>query len=280
MILVVFITALISSIAVYIDKHLVNRGISRKDYFYYMCFSMVPFSIIMIIVEWANNGFKFEFNIIPIILLLIAMFLRYKKQHTIVGCLTHLNPYESSTYMSLGIILAFIIDSIIGVKQFNLVSIASIVLTLIGVFTIADVKLNIKSLQKDLLIRIICEVGLGYVAHYILKYWSNAIYILLLNLSLTVLFSKGYTWKYHKEHKNIIKWVFIQQSFGFFTVYLGNYLSSNSVTLYQFVKPITIVLTIIMAYFMKTEEKKPKRKDIFAVFLVAIGIGLLNVAIG
>ena len=280
MILVVFITALISSIAVYIDKHLVNRGISRKDYFYYMCFSMIPFSIIMIIVEWANNGFKFEFNIIPIILLLIAMFLRYKKQHTIVGCLTHLNPYESSTYMSLGIILAFIIDSIIGVKQFNLVSIASIVLTLIGVFTIADVKLNIKSLQKDLLIRIICEVGLGYVAHYILKYWSNAIYILLLNLSLTVLFSKGYTWKYHKEHKNIIKWVFIQQSFGFFTVYLGNYLSSNSVTLYQFVKPITIVLTIIMAYFMKTEEKKPKRKDIFAVFLVAIGIGLLNVAIG
>lgn len=279
MIIVVFITALISSIAIYIDKHLVNKGISRKDYFYYMCFSMVPFSIIMIIVETINNGIKFEFSIIPIILLIIAMFLRYKKQHTIVGCLTHLNPYESSTYMSLGIILAFIIDSIIGVKQFNLISIASITLTLIGVFTIADVKLNIKSLQKDLLIRIICEVGLGYVAHYILKYWSNAIYILLLNLSLTVLFSKGYTWKYNKEHKNIIKWVFIQQSFGFFTVYLGNYLSSNSVTLYQFVKPITIVLTIIMAYFMKTQEKKPKLKDLFAVFLVAIGIGLLNVAI-
>lgn len=279
MILVVFITALISSIAIYIDKHLVNKGISRKDYFYYMCFSMVPFSIIMIIVETINNGIKFEFSIIPIILLIIAMFLRYKKQHTIVGCLTHLNPYESSTYMSLGIILAFIIDSIIGVKQFNLISIASITLTLIGVFTIADVKLNIKSLQKDLLIRIICEVGLGYVAHYILKYWSNAIYILLLNLSLTVLFSKGYTYKYNKEHKSIIKWVFIQQSFGFFTVYLGNYLSSNSVTLYQFVKPITIVLTIIMAYFMKTQEKKPKLKDLFAVFLVAIGIGLLNVAI-
>ena len=279
MILVVFITALISSIAIYIDKHLVNKGISRKDYFYYMCFSMVPFSIIMIIVETINNGIKFEFSIIPIILLIIAMFLRYKKQHTIVGCLTHLNPYESSTYMSLGIILAFIIDSIIGVKQFNLISIASITLTLIGVFTIADVKLNIKSLQKDLLIRIICEVGLGYVAHYILKYWSNAIYILLLNLSLTVLFSKGYTWKYNKEHKSIIKWVFIQQSFGFFTVYLGNYLSSNSVTLYQFVKPITIVLTIIMAYFMKTQEKKPKLKDLFAVFLVAVGIGLLNVAI-
>ena len=30
---------------------------------------------------------------------------------------------------------------------------------------------------------------------------------------------------------------------------------------------------------MKTQEKKPKLKDLFAVFLVAIGIGLLNVAI-
>ena len=276
MLIIVFITALISAIATYIDKHLVNKGISRKDYFYYMCLSMVPFSIIMIVIEAIRSGIKFEFSIIPIVLLIIAMFLRYKKQHTIVGCLTHLNPYESVTYMSLGIILAFIIDSIIGVKEFNLISIASIILTLIGVFTLADVKLTIKSLRKDLIVRILCEVGLGYVAHYLLKYWSNAIYILLLNLSLTIIFSKGYNFKYHKEHKNIIKLVFIQQSFGFFTVYLGNYLSSNSVMLYQFVRPITIVLTIIMAYFIKSQSKKPKLKDLFAVFLVAIGVGLLN----
>lgn len=276
MLIIVFITALINAIATYIDKHLVNKGISRKDYFYYMCLSMIPFSIIMIVIEAITNRIKFEFSIIPIVLLIIAMFLRYKKQHTIVGCLTHLNPYESVTYMSLGIVLAFIIDSIIGVKEFNLISIASIILTLIGVFILADVKLNIKSLQKDLIIRILCEVGLGYVAHYLLKYWSNAIYILLLNLSLTILFSKGYNLKYHKEHKNIIKWVFIQQSFGFFNVYLGNLLSSNSVMLYQFVRPITIVLTILMAYFIKSEGKKTKLKDLFAVFLVAIGVGLLN----
>lgn len=279
MLIILIATALISGIATYIDKHLVNKGISRKDYFYYMCLSMIPFSIIMIIVEAIRGEFKFEFGFISIILLIVAMFLRYKKQHTIVGCLTHLNPYESVTYMSLGIILAFVIDSIIGVKEIDLISIASIILTLIGVFSLADVKLNIKSLQKDLCIRILCEVGLGYVAHYILKYWSNAIYILLLNLSLTIVFSKGYNLKYHKEHKNIIKWVFIQQSFGFFTVYLGNYLSSNSVMLYQYVRPITIVLTILMAYFIKSESKKPKLKDLFAVFLVSIGIGLLNMIV-
>ena len=97
---------------------------------------MIPFSVIMIIIDSIRTGIKLEFSIIPIILLLIAMFLRYKKQHTIVGCLQHLNPYESVTYMSLGIILAFIIDTIIGAKQFSFITISSITLTLMGVFTV------------------------------------------------------------------------------------------------------------------------------------------------
>lgn len=152
----------------------------------------------------------------------------------------------------------------------------SIFLTLLGVFILADVKLKIKNLQKDLIVRIVCEVMLGYVAHYMLKYWSNAAYILLLNLFLTAIFSKGYTFKYHKEHKRIIKWVFLQQTFGFFTIYLGNYLSSNSVTLYQFVRPVTIVFTILVAFLIKNIDRKPKFKDLIAVGLVASGIYLIN----
>lgn len=276
---IVILAALLSTIGTYIDKHLVNKGISRKDYFYYMCLSMLPFSVIMIFIEIATNNFKFELSIIPIILLIISMYLRYKKQHTIVGCLTYLNPYESVSYMSLGIILAFIIDGILGIKQFNIITLASIVLTLIGVFTLADVKLKIKSLQKDLIIRILCEVCMGYVTHYILKYWSNASFIFILNLLLTLIFSKGYNVEYHKKNKEIIKWVFIQQTFGFCYTYLGNYLSSNSVVLSSFTRPVTIVLTILVAFAMKSTTKKPKLLDIFAVFLVALGIALLNITI-
>ena len=127
-----------------------------------------------------------------------------------------------------------------------------------------------------MLVRIICEVGLGYVAHYILRYWSNGVYILLLNLLLTLIFSKGYTLKYNKEHKEIIKWVFLQQTFGFFYIYLGNFLSSNSVTLNQYVRPITIVLTIFIAFAMKKTDRKPKLKDFFAVVIVVLGLILLN----
>lgn len=147
---------------------------------------------------------------------------------------------------------------------------------MLGVFILADVKLKIKQLRKDLIVRIICEVALGYVAHYMLKYWSNAIYILLLNLCLTAICSKGYTFKYHKAHKNIIKWVFIQQVFGFFTIYLGNYLSTNSVTLYQYVRPVTIVFTIFVAFLLKNIDRKPKLKDLFAVCLVALGLYIIN----
>ncbi len=279
MISIIIFTAFLSTIGGYIDKHLVNKGISRNDYFYYMCLSMIPFVIVMIIIEIVTNTFKFKLSIIPILLLILAMFVRYKKQHTLVGCLKHLNPYELSSYMSLGIVLAFVIDSLFGIKEFSIITFASIVLTLIGIFILSDVKLKIKSLQKDLIIKILCEVGMGYIAHYILKYWSNASYILILNLLLTLIFSKDYKFEYHKKNKDIIKWVFIQQTFGFLATYFGNYLYSKSVVLSSFTKPITIVLTILVAFFLKDKSKSIKLKDVFAVFIVALGIALLNVTL-
>ncbi len=276
MLMLVILNAFLNTIAQYIDKNLVGKGITRKDYFYYMCLSMVPFSVIMILIEIFTGQAKFELNLFTIIILVVAMFLRYKKQHAVQGSLTHLNPYEISAYMSLGVILAYITDCLLGINKFTYITASSIIITLIGVFILADAKVKIKQLQKDMIVRIIGEVGLGYAAHYILKYWSNGIYILLLNLSLTLLFSKGYNFKYNKDHKEIIKWVFIQQSFGFFTVYIGNYLSSNSVTLYQYVRPIGIVFTILVAFGLKNIDRKPKLKDLLAVILVAFGVYLIN----
>ena len=50
------LTGFISTIATYIDKHLINKGISRKDYFYYMCLSMIPFSLLTIIINYFTIG--------------------------------------------------------------------------------------------------------------------------------------------------------------------------------------------------------------------------------
>lgn len=273
---VVILAGIFGAIGQFLDKHLVNLGISRKDYFYYMCLTMIPFSIIMVIVEYYTGKFKFEFSYIPILLLIVAMFLRYKKQHTIVGCLKYLNPYEDSAYLTLSIIIAFIIDVILGIENLELISILSILLTVIGVFTVANSKIKIKNLQKDLIIRILTSLLMSYTTHFMLQYWSNAVFLLILNMLLIIIFSKGYSFKYNKDHKKIIKWTFLQQTFGFGSLYLSNYLASNSVTLSSYVRPTSIIAVVIMSMFFKDKDKKPTIKQLIGIILVIIGICLIK----
>ena len=276
LIYVVILAGIFGAIGQYLDKHLTNIGTSKKDYFYYMCLTMIPFSIMMAIVEFYTGQLRFEFGFIPIFLLIVAMFLRYKKQHTIVGCLKYLNPYEDSAYLTLGIIIAFVIDVILGIEDLKIISVLSILLTVIGVFTIANSKIKLKNLQKDLLVRISTSLLMSYVTHYMLQYWSNAVFLLILNLFLTIIFSKGYSFKYHKEHKNIIKWTFVQQIFGFVSLYLSNYLSSNSVTLSSYVRPTSIIAVVIISMFYKDKDKKPTLKQILGIILIVLGICLIN----
>lgn len=276
LIILIISAALFGAIGQYIDKHLVNMGISRKDYFYYMCLSMLPFAGIMIAIEVATNQFKFSFEIIPILLLVVAMFLRYNKQKTIVGCLTHLNPYEDSAYLTLGLIIAFIIDVLLGIQSLRIISVISIILTIVGVFLIANAKLKIKSLKLDILIRIATSLLMGYVTHYILNYWSNAMFLFVLNLLLTMIFSKDYKFNYYKKQNNIIKWVFIQQAFGFTSLYLSNILMSNSVTLSNYVRPTSIIIVLLIALMFKDKEKRPTIKQIFGIILIVTGICLIK----
>lgn len=273
---VVILAGIFGAIGQYLDKHLVNMGITRRDYFYYMCLSMIPFSIFMMFIEYKMGQIKFCFNIIPIILLALAMFLRYKKQHTLVGCLKYLNPYEESSYLTLSIVIAFIIDVLLGVEELKYISILSILLTVVGVFVFSNSKLKIKNLQKDLIVRILTSLMMSYVTHYILQYWSNAVYIFFLNILLTIIFSREYKFQYHRENKKIIKWVFVQQTFGFCSTYLSNYLANDSVTLSSYVRPTSIIVVVLISLFFKDKEKKPSVKQILAILLVLTGISLID----
>lgn len=273
---IIIFAALFGAIGQYVDKHLVNMGISRKDYFYYMCLSMIPFSILMIIIEIITKQFKFTLEIVPVILLLIAMFLRYNKQKTIVGCLTYLNPYEDSAYLSLGLLISFIIDVLLGIQKFRFISFISIFITIIGVFLISNSKLKIKNLKSDIFVRITTSLLMGYITHYILIYWSNALFIFMLNLFLTLLFCKDYNIKYYTKTKNIIMWCFIQQAFGFTSLYLSNILMSNSVALSNYVRPTSIIIVLIIALFLKNKEGKPTIKQVFGILLIVAGIVLIR----
>lgn len=275
-VLIILIAAIFGAVGQYLDKYLVILGISRRDYFYYMCVAMIPFSLIMVVIEYFTRQLKFTFDIIPIILLILGMFFRYKKQHTIVGCLKYLNPYEDSAYLTLGIIVAFVIDVVLGIEEATYISILSIFFTLIGVFIISNSKLRVKNLKKDLLVRISTSLIMNYITHYMLRYWSNAIFLLFMNLFLVLIFSKDYKLEYYKKQSNILKWVFIQQFFGFCSLYISNYLSFDSVTLSSYVRPTSIIVVVLISMFYKDKNKRPTLKQILGILLVVIGIFLIN----
>lgn len=272
-VILIFVTAFLNSVVCYVDKSIMNKGVTKKEYFYYTCLTMLPFAISMIIFKAITGSLKFSIGIVPFLLLALAMFLRYKKQFAIAGMSRALKPFENVCYMSLGLLLAYLVDLLIGLKHFNLVAVSSIIITLIGVFTLAGVKLKLKSLRRDLIVRITCEIGLGYVAHFILSYWSNELYILFNNLLLVILCKQKSSNK--KTDKKTIGMFFVQQLFGFGYIYLYNYLSSFSVTTSSFVKPVTILVTVIISFFMG-KKAMPTIKNLIAILMIIIGVILIN----
>ncbi len=272
-VILIFVTAFLNSVVCYVDKSIMNKGVTKKEYFYYTCLTMLPFAISMIIFKATTGSLKFSIGIVPFLLLALAMFLRYKKQFAIAGMSRALKPFENVCYMSLGLLLAYLVDLLIGLKHFNLVAVSSIIITLIGVFTLAGVKLKLKSLRRDLIVRITCEIGLGYVAHFILSYWSNELYILFNNLLLVILCKQKSSNK--KTDKKTIGMFFVQQLFGFGYIYLYNYLSSFSVTTSSFVKPVTILVTVIISFFMG-KKAMPTIKNLIAILMIIIGVILIN----
>ena len=267
------------------EKRTVSAGPLRRDFFYYSCLFLIPFAAIMIFVT--PFYFSFSYWLIPIFA--AALLFRYGKMAAIVATMKHLVPYESEAYMCLGIILAYIIDCLIGVKSFSISGVLSIAATLFGVFLIADVKLKIKHLQKGIIIRILCDVGLAYCTRYALLYCSNALFILLLNLIIILIFSWNYKIRDHKNNLFIIKLVIIQQFLGFIVLFLGNLVTRQSVTAYSFIRPIELALCILIAMFVKNKSllygkntesnnsRSPKIKDGVAIAFIIGGIVLQTI---
>ncbi len=280
--LFVAFTAMFWAVQSYAEKRTVSAGISRRDFFFYSCLSLLPFAAITLLI----TPFYFDFSIMLILILLISLLLRYGKLTAIVSTVEHLVPYESEAYMCLGVIIAYVVDCILGIKNFSHWGILSIFFALLGVFLIADIKLQIKKLRKNLIIRIVCDVGLGYCARYALLYCSNAMYILLLNAMIVLLWGWRYTWNDHKGNWHVVKLVILQQFLGFICLFLGNAVAQQSVTAYALIRPIALGICVIIAFFYRgttaanggpSEPRRPKIKDMFAVACIILGICLQGV---
>ena len=268
--LFVAFTSIFWAVQSYAEKRTVRTGISRNDFFFYSCLCLIPFAAITLIF----TPVYFNPSYWLILIFAVSVLLRYGKLTAIVSTVEKLVPYESEAYMCLGIILAYIIDSVTGIKSFTYWGVLSVLLAVAGVFLIADIKLQIKKLRINLIIRIICDVGLGYAARYALIFCSNSLYILILNAIIVLISFHRYKFKSHKENFPVIKLVLVQQFLGFICLFLGNIAAQQSVTSYAFIRPITLTFCVLTAFITKKEERTPKIKDLFAVALIAGGICL------
>ena len=183
-------------------------------------------------------------------------------------------PYESEAYMCLGVILAYIIDCIASIKLFTLWGSLSILFAVAGVFLISDVKLQIRRLRIDLCFRIACDVGLGFVTRYALSFCSNALYILLLNAIIVMIWAHKYKPSTYKENFPVIKLVIFQQFLGFICLFLGNIAVQQSVTAYAFIRPLALGFCILAAFVTKKEARTPRIKDFVAGVLIIGGVCL------
>ena len=216
--LFVSFTSIFWAVQSYAVKKTVSTGISRRDFFFYSCLCLLPFAAIMLI--FTPVYFTPTIWLIPIFA--GSVLLRYGKQTAEAATMEKLVPYESEAYMCLGVILAYIIDGISGIKSFTLWGALSIACAVTGVFLISDVKLQIKKLRISLIIRIVCDVGLGFITRYALLFCSNSLYILMLNAIIVLMWCHKYKLASYKSNFPVIKLVIIQQFLGFLCLFLGN----------------------------------------------------------
>ena len=268
--LFVAFTSIFWAVQSYAVKKTVSTGVSRRDFFFYSCLCLLPFAAIMLI--FTPVYFTPSLWLIPIFL--GSVLLRYGKQTSEAATMEKLVPYESEAYMCLGVILAYIIDGIAGIKVFTLWGVLSVACAVAGVFLISDVKLQIKKLRISLIIRIVCDVGLGFVTRYALLFCANSLYILLLNAIIVLIWCHKYKLRSYSDNFYIIKFVIIQQFLGFLCLFLGNMAAQRSVTAYAFIRPIALALCILIAFVTKKEARTPKIKDFAAGALIIGGICL------
>jgi len=273
---IILLGAFFNTIGTYIDKQIIDKGISKKNYFYFMSLTMIPFALISVLIEMKTKTFKFEFNLIVILLLLAMMTLRFLKQKNFVSVFRKIEPYELKTYMSLPLIICYIIDVIFKIETFSFIKAGSAIFIILGVFLIFQGKHSIKNLTKELNIRLILDVSYSYVLYSILKYWSSGMFLLMLNLCLTIIFTPIYKpFKKENNVKSFIGPVVLQQIFGFVYTYITYYLANTSVTLSKFVFPVSLILITFFAFISK-QRQKPTTKNIIGIIFSIIGIFLIT----
>lgn len=269
---ILLLATVASVILSYYDKKGVSSGISSIQYIFLKMLALIPFCFILFLIY----PFEFEINLISIVLILGLLIINLTNYLGFIGVVKQTSPYETSVLLSLTTPLIYIIDILIGVEELQLFSLLFLSLVVIGVITMSKNEINLKKFKGSLFLSIISTIAKGYLIHFLLKYVSIPVYLMIVHIvTAFIIFSflnKQLSIK--KLTKNDFKWAFATQFIGIISLAANAILAKISVSLYMLRTPARLILSVISSYFIKGKQygQKPSLKKLVGASITILGI--------
>lgn len=270
------LTAGVDSGTGFMQKKLMTRGLSPKEYFYYVTLPLVPLSAMLFLFY----PFTFAFSLVAIMLLIASAVVRAVSIVTFSKALKNITPLTISIYSTMAVLITYTIDLMIGALRFNIVHLFALSLVALGSFVIILRNTGaFKGVKTSVIIRVLTEVLKGYLAYFTLMYLNNAMYIFgmaVLTSVVILFFTKKFTNNYF--NKNKLKDSAFTQMFGVIGLTFGNLLAQSSATLFMLKAPATLVVTLFLSYIIRKDVGNlPTKIELIGSVIVITGLTLFSV---
>lgn len=270
MILILISIVIFKLVVTVLNKFFLVKDITPSQYLLVQTLVITLLSPILFLIE----PFSFQLNVVSVIILVLIALFRALDLKTYSFALKTISPLEMICYLSVTIIMAYVVDMFLGITVFNIFVMMAIFITLVGTFIIARSRILKKEVSISIALLLVAVVAKGYLILWSTQYMSATAY-LSLTFFITSVFLVA---KNPKAVKQIPKYAwkatFVIQAVELVILYLGTILiSQGSVTLNQFTYPATLFATILLTPVLdrKLKEKPSKRKYVGAT-IVLLGI--------
>jgi len=268
-------SALTNSSVGFINKKLITRGMTAKEYFYYVTLALVPFSALFFFIY----PFQIAFSFTAFLLLIASVGVRALNSLSLSSSLKSITPLTLSVYSTMAILISYFIDVFIGAVSFEILQLLAIVIVVIGTVIIALKNITVlKQVKLPVIIRVFSELLKGYLAYFTLKHMNVSTYTFLMAVVTTILLLPVTKQIITRFNSQKMKHATIAQSVGVVSLILSNLLAKSSATLFMLNVPATLIITLLLSYIIKKDVgSKPTLLELIGSIVVVAGLTLFSI---
>lgn len=257
----------------YSDKFFISKEkIPSNAFTFFLSFSLLVFMLI-----YLPFDFYFNPNVSTLILIGVFTFCKILEFNLTAFTLTELSAFELKAWLGLGVFISYFYDIIFNHMEFSMISMVFIVMTITGLFLIANdksKKVNYKKIWLGLIGVIIGKSGYGIVINR-LKDTCSSTLVMCIGLTLICLIMLLYynpMVDLKKNPKGIGKLSAVRAVNTVGSV-VENHVATASVISYSLIQPLILIVMFIINLVQK---KKTSLKGILGGIVCIIGIVALQ----